>query len=200
MPLQWLQILSLQGRKGGNDYYLPRCSTQSPQLRSELDSDGMVHICCSQRKSQTNKQTQNKTKPPNKNRNPASKQAAFTVWRLSGTLKKLRNLYKLGGGKTLAAWVLHKGQGFAVRNRSAGWEWGCYVLSSQAVPVIKRRTIYFKGLTEPVAWTAEKQQVQGKQEGPVRKGKNPHTPKPICRKTGSILVKNSVRKSTSKVI
>lgn len=96
---------------------------------------------------------------------------------LWGLQEHVKDLHKVGGRNTLAAQVPQKGQGLALHTRGAGWERGCYVLSSQA-PVIKRRTIYFKGLTELVAWMAEKQQVQGKWEGPVKQRQKKPPTKP----------------------
>lgn len=117
-----------------------------------------------------------------------------------GLQEPAQNLYKLGGRKTPAARVLQKGQGLALLNGSTGWERGCYVLSSQAVPAIKRRTIYFKGLTELVAWMAEKQQVQGKWGGPVKERKKKKTQHTYARKQEASLLKiqweNALAKSS----
>lgn len=62
-----------------------------------------------------------KNQTNNKKGNSASKQTAFTVWRLSGVFKKtVKTLYKPGGRKTPAAQVLQKGQGLTLLDRSAG--------------------------------------------------------------------------------
>lgn len=144
---------------------------QSLQLKSEPASDGMVHIYGSQRREKNKPKLEKKN---NNKRKPSIKISSLhCVETFRGLQEHVKNLYKLKGRKPLAAQVLQKGQGLTPLDRSAEWEQGCYVPSSQAVLVIKRRTIYFKGLTEPVAWMAEEQQVQGKWEGPVKERKKP---------------------------